>query len=223
MDKDLYRVALHNTLNEIRTVCPDVRFSFLFTRDGLAVAADAQAAEDAIEDIVRSFQNLEVKVDALGGLHALLINGKDGKVILSYVNDMYLATVASNTADVVYLQSVTRIVVPTILKLLEGLAPTPLPSTPSQQLLVDTLSGFFVGDTVEIDPQVLEQWSEMLDGQKIDEVEIEALDGNLSTCKAKEIGDKKLRGKGIIRIPEKTCKALDVQKGDLVKVKPAAV
>ena len=223
MDKNLYAVALNNTLNEIRNVCPDVSCSFIFTKDGLIVAADEQAAEETIEKAMRSFQSIDEKADAIGGLNTLLINGKNGKVIISNVNDMYLATAASEKADLAYLQSVTRIIVPTILKLLEGIAPTPLKFVPSQQLIVDTLSGFLVGNTVEIDPQVLKQWSEILNGKKVDEVEIEAFGGKTTHCKAKAIGEPKLKGKGIIRIPEKACRSLQVKKGELVRVKPRAV
>lgn len=222
MDKDLYAVALNNALNELRNVCPDVSCSFIFTKDGLIVAADEQAAEETIGKTMHSFQTIDEKADAIGGLNTLLINGKDGKVIISNVNDMYLATSASEKADLAHLQSVTRIIIPTILKLLEGLAPTPTPLKfePSQQLIVDILGGFFVGNSVEIDPQVLNQWSETLNGKKMDEVDIEAFGGKTIQCKAKAINEPKLKGKGIIRIPEKICKSLKVKKGELVKVKP---
>jgi predicted regulator of Ras-like GTPase activity (Roadblock/LC7/MglB family) len=221
VNKELYAVALNNALNEIRNVCPDVSCSFIFTKDNLVVAADEQAAEEIIEKTMHSFQTIEEKAcDAIGGLNALLINGTKGKASISSVNDMYVAMAASEKADLVCLQSVTRVVVPTMLRLLEGIAPTPLKLAPSQQLIVDTLSGFFVGSSVEIDPQVLEQWSEILNVKKVEEVEIEAFGGKTTQCKAKEIGEEKLRGKGIIRIPEKTCKSLEVKKGELVKVKP---
>lgn len=223
MHKELYAVALNNALNEIRNVCPDVSCSFIFTKDNLVVAADEQAAEEIIEKTLHSFQSIDAKArDTIGGLTTLRINGTKGKAGISSVNNMYVAMAASEKADLVCLQSVTRVVVPTMLRLLEGvegIAPTPLKRTPSQQLIVDTLSGFFVGSSVEIDPQILEQWSEILN-VKVDEVEIEAFGGKTTQCKAKEIGEAKLRGKGIIRIPEKTCKSLEVKKGELVKVKP---
>lgn len=220
MDKDLYAVALNNTLKEIRNVCPDISFSFLFTKDGLIVAADDNAADETIEKAVLSFQNIDEKTDSIGGLENLLINGKNGKVIISNVNGMYLATATSEKADITYLQSVARIIIPTILKLLESTSPTPLKSAPAQQLIVDTLTGFFVGSTVEIDPKILKQWSEILKVKKVEEVEVEAFDGKTTHCKAREIGEPKLKGKGMIRIPEKTCKTLHVKRGELVKVKP---
>jgi len=91
----------------------------------------------------------------------------------------------------------------------------------SNQLIVDTLSGLLVrGDTVEIDPQVLNAWSQDYDDVEIREVEIKAFNGNSTQCRAKPIKDSKLEGKGLIRIPEKVCQALEVRKGELVKVSP---
>jgi hypothetical protein len=92
---------------------------------------------------------------------------------------------------------------------------------PSNQLIVDTLGGLLVrGDTVQIDMEILNQWSEYYDGAQINEVEIASFNGNSTVCKVKPIKDSKMEGKGIIRIPERACQDLDVKKGELVKVKP---
>ena len=220
MDTDVYAVALNNTLNELRNICPDISTSFIFTKDGVVVAADEAATEATMNKTMGSLHGLQDTMASLGGLNTLLIDGAAGKLAISTVNDMYLATAAAQTADLHHIASVARVIVPTILKILDGLAPTPPDLAPSHQLIVDTLTGFFVGSTVEIDPQVLGQWAELLDRKEIGEVEIEAFSGQKTQCKAKEIGDEKLKGKGIIRIPEKACKALQVKKGELVKVKP---
>jgi hypothetical protein len=144
-------------------------------------------------------------------------------VHLSRVDDMYLALATSKSADTTYLQSVTRVIVPTVLKLLKSITPTPLKLAPSKQLIVDTFSGFFAGDSVQVDPKTLKQWSKLLNRKNVDEVEIEAFGGKSAQCKVKEISDQKLKGKGIIRIPEKVCNKLEVKKGELVKVKPTSV
>jgi len=56
--------------------------------------------------------------------------------------------------------------------------------------------------------------------ESIDYVKIETFGGNSTLCKVKEIKDDKLKGKNMIRIPEKVCNTLEIKKGDLVKVKP---
>ena len=223
MDKDPYAVALKNALTEIKNICPDISRSFIFRKDGAIVAGDPETDEKTMEKMIQSFQSVAEKADTIGSLKALDVNGKKGKVLLSSVNDMYLALSVSKNADTTFLHSVTRVVIPTVLKLLETTTPTPIQSTPSKQLIVDTLSGFFVGDSVQIDLEVLEEWSELLKQKSIGEVEIETFGGKTAQCKAKELNDPKLNGKGLIRIPERICKLLEVKKGELVRVKPKEV
>lgn len=223
MSKDVYAAALRNTLREIRNICPDVTCSFVFTKDGTVVARDAQATETPIEKAVPLFQGITEKAVMIGGLDALLINGDNGKMYISCAEDMYLAMATSENADIAYLHSVTRVIVPTILRLLESIVPTPLKFVPSQQLTVDNVSGFrtrFASDTVQVDHEILEQWSKLFNGKYVHSVKIEAFGGKLARCKVKAIEDPSLEGNGLIRIPEKTCQTLEVKKGELVRVKP---
>ena len=222
MNKDPYAVALNNALTEIKKMCPDVSRSFIFTKDGAIVAGDSETDEKTMEKMIRSFQSVAEKADTIGNLKAVYVNGKKGKVILSSVNDMYLALAASKNADTTYLHSITHVIIPTVLKLLETITPTPLQFAPSKQLVVDTLSGFFIGDSVQIDTKIINEWTKLLNQKSVNQVEIEAFGGKSTQCKVKEINDPKLKGKGMIRIPEKVCKTLEVKKGELVKVKPAS-
>jgi hypothetical protein len=96
-----------------------------------------------------------------------------------------------------------------------------LEEVPSQQLIVDRFSGLMVkADTVQLDIDILKRWSALLDLKDINEVDIETFSGKTARCKAKVINDSKLEGRGLVRIPEKTCQLLDVRRGELVRVKP---
>jgi hypothetical protein len=91
----------------------------------------------------------------------------------------------------------------------------------SQQLIVDKLGGLMVkSDTVQLDSDVLKQWSTLFDQKEVSEVEIETLGGKTARFKAKVISDSKLENRGLIRIPEKACQTLEIKRGELVKVKP---
>jgi len=90
--------------------------------------------------------------------------------------------------------------------------------TGSQDLLVDSLKGFFASD-VQIDGEILERWSHLFEGGKIVEVVISASEKN-TLCRVKGVRDPELRGKGIIKMPNKIRKSLKVEKGNFVKVIP---
>lgn len=95
-----------------------------------------------------------------------------------------------------------------------------LEGVPSQQLIVDRFSGLMVkADTVQLDADVLKRWSALLNVDEVNEVEIETFSGKTAHYKAKMINDSKLEGRGLIRIPEKTCQLLEVRRGELVRVK----
>ena len=220
MNRDLYAEALKNTLTEIRNICPDINSSFIFKKDGTIVAGDTETADITIRKALNSFQNVAEKAGTIGGLHNFSVDGDKGKVHISRINDMYLVTATSKNADTNNLRSVTQVIVPTILKLLESIIPAPLKSAQPQQLTVDTFSGFFAGDTVQVDPPLLTEWSKLFNGKNVNEVEVETFGEKTTRCKVKEINDPNLQGKGIIRIPERVCKVLDVNKGEPVKIKP---
>jgi len=102
-------------------------------------------------------------------------------------------------------------------------SPEPVTDLPSQQLIVDKFGGLMVrADTVQLDFEILERWSSLLNAKEIREVDIETFSGKATRCKAKVISDQKFEGRGLIRIPEKTCEALELKRGELVRVKPVA-
>ncbi len=220
MSEEVYVNALKNTLAEIKNISPDVKHSFIFTEDGTIVARDEDIENASLKKTVHFFQNLMEKADPIGGLKALSINGDKGKLYISHVNDMYLAITTSTNADTTYIHSIVNVIVPTILKLLKTVAPTPLKFMPSQQFVVNTITGLFAGDNAQIDQERLTEWSNLFDGKNINEVEVESFRGKKATCGVKKISDQKLRGKGLILLPEKACQTLEIKKGDFVKVKP---
>jgi len=129
MDNEAYAFALKNALTEIRNVCPDVQSSFLFDKEATLVAGDAETPETTSEKVIASLEGILGKADTIGGLNSLVIEGSKGNVHISCVNDMYLTMIASKNADMKYLETVARVLIPTVIKLLDNLGPAPLRHT----------------------------------------------------------------------------------------------
>ncbi len=266
MNEEVYAIAFENALKEIQNVCEGIEWSFIFTKDATIISGnDDKTIGPEIAKAASSFQSLTEKAVAIGGLDQLLIDGDKGKVYAPSIDNGYLVSGTSKNADIAYIRSITNVVFPTILRVLDNISgsvgevgPTPLkslpskpleeaievedeeeepaepeekvkkakkvkglPSVPSQQLIVDIFGGLFVrADTVQVDSEVLKRWSTLLDVKEVSEVEIEAFGGKMAQCKVKTISDRKLEGKGLIRIPEKTCETLELRRGELVRVKP---
>jgi predicted regulator of Ras-like GTPase activity (Roadblock/LC7/MglB family) len=130
MTNEAYAFALKNALTEIRNVCPDVQTSFLFDKKATLVAGDSETPEATLSRVVTSLEGVLNKAETLGGLNSVVIEGSKGSIHISCVDDMYLTMVASKDADMRYLETVARVLIPTVIKLLDNLDPTPLRHPP---------------------------------------------------------------------------------------------
>jgi hypothetical protein len=262
MDNEIYSFALKNALTEIRNVCPDITSTFMFREDGEIIVGDENTPEKTMTRVTDAFDGTLEKAEAIGGVDGVTLEADNGGLSISRVDDFYVVTVTSKKADIELVKTVTRVLVPTVLKLLEKISPASLknysaspeipiveepeepteeldeepaareieepeepkpmrPEPPENQLIIENLGGLLVpSDTVRIDRETIAQWEELHDGTKIDEVEVETFDGNMTHCKIKPIKDSKYEGKGIIRMPDKIQLKLDIKKGELVKVRP---
>ena len=233
MNRDPYAISLNNALTEIKNAYPDITHSFLFTKTGSIITGDQETDTETMNNILESFESMNNKAKVVGNLKSIRIKGKNSKLTLSNINDIYLVLTTLKNADENQIQSITNVIFPTILKTLEAFAPMHLQFQSQKELVVETFSGFFAGDSVQIDADTLLEWTKnndpglsakLTEEQKLQEiiehVRIETFAGNSTLCKVKEISDQKLTGKNMIRIPEKVCDTLEIRKGDLVKVKP---
>ena len=276
MNNDVYSFALKSTLDEIQSIYPDVSNTFIF-KDGKILAKDENTNEKTVNRTINAFDSITERADAIGGLETVTIQGANGRVNIACMNDFYLTTVLSRKADEKYVNTLTRVLIPTVIKLVEKIHPastddetlivdlepaedeaaeedadnaedsenepaeeetattepteeqeTPevdpeplLPEPPVTQLIIENLGGLLArSDTVRIDKAVITEWKDLYGDKKINEVDVETLNGKTTRCKFKPIKKSKHKGKGIIRIPEKIQLTLETTKGELVTVKP---
>ena len=234
MNREAYAIALNNALTEIKKAYPDIKHSFIFSNNKSIIVRDQETDEKTMEKILESLETLKQKAKTIGNLQSFYINAKNGKLIVSNNNNVCIVLATSEKINKNHIYAITQVILPTIIKTMETL--TSLTQvTPPTKFVVDTISGFFAGNSVQIDTETLLELTRKSDppakvnaeitGEKntqkaINQVRIETLDGNSTICKVKEINDQKLKGKNMIRIPEKICNTLEIQKGDIVKVKP---
>jgi predicted regulator of Ras-like GTPase activity (Roadblock/LC7/MglB family) len=237
MNRDSYAIALKTALTEIQNAYPDLTHSFIFTQNENIISGEQETDENTMNTILDAFANLKEKAETIGEINSLQITGKKGNLTLSKINDMYLVLSTTKNMDNTHIYAITHVIIPTILKTMETIESPHLPVTPSTQkkLVVDTLTGFFAGDAVQIDTEILDEWTQNNDPRarvkaaitgnahipdEISQVHIETFSGNTTVCKVKEVDDQNVKGKNMIRIPEKLAKSLEITKGDMVMVKP---
>ncbi|RLI21653.1 hypothetical protein DRO54_03105 [Candidatus Bathyarchaeota archaeon] len=127
IDEEIYSFALKNALTEIGNICSDVKLSFIFNQDGKVLAVDARSTDYNVERMISNFEEVFEKSHVVGGVNSITVDAKKGKIIVSNIGEkVYLATVTNRNVDMKYLETVSRVLIPTVLKLLEKMAPAPL-------------------------------------------------------------------------------------------------
>jgi len=293
MSNEVYALALKNTLKEIKNACPDVTNTFIFEENTKVLAKDDETPDKAIRKTIQAFDAITERADTVGGaIETVTIQSKNGKVTITSMNDFYLTTVASKEADEKYVNTLTQVLIPIVIKLVDEIQPEQAPAEPEPepeeeaieeetayepaepeeqqleeeaapeeieepepeevelnepeipieerqpqeieeengllipdppvtQLIVEDLGGLLVpSDTVRVDYALISQWNDLYGDRKLEEVDLEALNGKTTRCKFKNIKDSKYSGKGIIQMPEKIQKTLETAKGELVMIKP---
>jgi hypothetical protein len=305
MNSTVYTSALQNTLSEIKNICPEVSNSFVFNDSNL-IAKDDSTSKKNIDQAIVAFNLVEKEAKTISGLKSIRVEGTKGKLNLAYMDKFNLATVISNKADENYVNTITKVLVPTVIKLVDEIKvispeieaeinenPKPIAEPPEKdleikqetsqelseiknppvtlieppanekvevvgglnynpnpednsenqsieekspiefennnflaeppvtQLIVEKLGGILVpSDTVRIDKEIIEKWTELYDGKKIKMVHIENVNGKSTQSKFRNIKSSKHAGKGVIRIPDKIQLELETSKGELVTIKP---
>lgn len=136
MNEQMYTVAFKSALTEIKNICPDINESFILTDNGNIITSEEQDIGPNTIRALRSLQNLTENAESAGGLDDLLIDGEDGKVYISRVNSMFFITALPKKADESHLRTIAKVVLPTLIKLLDSVwletapPPAPLNQTP---------------------------------------------------------------------------------------------
>jgi predicted regulator of Ras-like GTPase activity (Roadblock/LC7/MglB family) len=126
MDNETYSFALKNVLDEIRNACPDITSAFMFKENGEMIIGDEKTPEKTMVQVVEAFDGVFEKANAIGHVECITIDGNNGRVNISCMNDLYFVTVTSRKADMNYVSTVTRVLIPTVLRLLERINPASL-------------------------------------------------------------------------------------------------
>jgi len=137
MDSEVYAFALKNTLDEMQKACPEIKNAFVLDQNHTIIARDENTTEETLSQAVEVLNEMFGKADAIGGVDDLTIEGINGRMNVSRMDEIFLVTVTSRKVNLKYVNTVTHVLVPTVLKLIEKLNPGPLKSNliePEQKL-----------------------------------------------------------------------------------------
>ncbi|MCW4024648.1 MAG: hypothetical protein NWF01_06390 [Candidatus Bathyarchaeota archaeon] len=235
--------ALRTTVVEIKKLEPCLQNIFLFQKDGQVIAKDDQTRDEQVRALADFFGALLNRAENVDALTDLSLAGSKSTLNVCCIGDLYAGTVFSRETDQKTVKALTKITLPTIIKLVDQIAPitqlpvsqelpqensTPqpvqdsvsLPKVPVNQFIVEKIGGLLTPqDTVRVDSITVEGWFNLYSNQEIREVNLESISGKITRCKFKSNKNQKQLS-GTILVPEKIMSALKVGRGELVMVAP---
>jgi len=132
-DKELHSIVLKDALDEIINACPDIRNVFLFNKKGEVEAGNTETSPVAMIRAVTALRYIIESSESAGDVETVIVEGSEGKITLNCFGQHYLVTVTSENADIKYVNLLIRVIIPTVLRLIERFssAPTAQPEAPS--------------------------------------------------------------------------------------------
>lgn len=129
--------ALQTIICEFKNLSPEITLSFMFNKDGEILASDETAAQVDIKKLISAFNRVAEHATVIGDVETLTIQGSDRQLNILAIHNRYLTMVSSRAADEKTLKSLTHVVVPTIIELIDHSVPEPaaayLPETTEEE------------------------------------------------------------------------------------------
>ena len=120
MNSTIYASALKNTIGEIKNICPEVSETFVF-KDSDIIAKTDSSSEKTLDQAILALNSIEKEAKTVCGIKSIRIEGKKGKINLTKMEKFNFATVLTTEADEKYVNTLTRVLVPTVIKLVDNI------------------------------------------------------------------------------------------------------
>ena len=124
--------ALGIALDEIQKNCSGVKNAFIFSEDGETITGDGNTPEKTVVRAVDTFDSIIEKGEAIGGVEAISLGYSKGRVQVFNIDHLRFVTVTSKKADVKYVDTIARVLIPTVLRLTGKIKSVELDKEPSK-------------------------------------------------------------------------------------------
>jgi hypothetical protein len=131
---EVYANALQTIIGEFKNVSPEIVSSFIFLLNGQVIARDGDISTDMEKKVISTVEDIREQGKRLGSLETLTIQGAEGQLNITSIGSLCLVTVSSRAADRKIIKTLTQVIVPTVVKLAEELAPELAKNKPLQNV-----------------------------------------------------------------------------------------
>jgi predicted regulator of Ras-like GTPase activity (Roadblock/LC7/MglB family) len=119
---EAYSTALQTIINEFKNISPEITNTFIFKKDGEIVASTETTSEDQNKKLIAAFNDIADQAETIGDIETLTIQGANSQLSITSMNNRYLVNVSSHAANEKIVKTLTHVIVPTVVKLVDQIS-----------------------------------------------------------------------------------------------------
>lgn len=116
---EAYKNPLQTIIDEFRTISPETTNALIFKNNGQTIANTEATSEDQTKKLILNFGSIASQAQSIGGIENLTIQAVYNQLNITAMNNLYLATVSSRAANQEIVKSLTQVMVPTVVYLVD--------------------------------------------------------------------------------------------------------
>lgn len=125
--------SLQTVIGEFKNLSPEISNVFIFKADNEIVASNEATSEEQSKNLISAFNSITQKAEVIGRIETVTMRGADRQLQITSINNRFLATVSSHEADEKIIKSLTCVLVPTVVKLVNEIASQTSENAPPQE------------------------------------------------------------------------------------------
>ncbi len=125
---------LQTFVDEFKVISPEITNAIIFKNDGQIIANTQATTEDQTRKLILHFGAIESQAQSIGGIENLTIQAADSQLNISAMDNLFLAAVSTRAANQEIVNSLTHILVPVVVRLVDQIA-----SSPTEKLVPQVL------------------------------------------------------------------------------------
>ena len=119
--------AMQTIIGEFKNISPEITNAFVFKANSEIVASDGASTDEQSKNLVTAFNGICSKAEIIGSIKTVTMQGADRQLSITCMNNQYLATVFSRGADEKIIKSLTCVLVPAVVGIMNELSGSGLP------------------------------------------------------------------------------------------------
>jgi hypothetical protein len=143
MVNEAYSNPIQTIVDEFKTLSPETNKVLIFRKSGEIVANTKATSEEQARKLISNFTSITSETQSIGDVECLTVQAGDSQLNITAINNLYLATVSSRATNQEIVKSLTQIVVPTVVHLVDLIASSienvPQPTTQLKETTVEKI------------------------------------------------------------------------------------